>query len=306
MLKDSQKEILDNWDDADRKKKDRIKNHLAENLAEIPLLRKIGPNDAYDVVQDAVKKYHQSSSAEDYRYYDPRQTSEQAAARNDYAMWTIALLYNGLDGETINHGVNHGIKQTLLWRKDHGVKSADEILRRISLHRRESVQNNNKFWPFNPSTPPTGDEMRLKRIFQLDGSDRLLEQQNFQVLLNFGEDAIYQADSFGNILLRDDDGNYLDNSQDLLREAADAIEQNKNYAEKFAHILNNPQNKKLAVIPNTDNVVPDWYIREYIYLQRDHLKSKGILPDDDALPDYDGVPYRDPTELNFSRWYWSE
>jgi hypothetical protein len=36
MLKDSQKEILDNWDDADRKKKDRIKNHLAENLAEIP------------------------------------------------------------------------------------------------------------------------------------------------------------------------------------------------------------------------------------------------------------------------------
>jgi hypothetical protein len=148
--------------------------------------------------------------------------------------------------------------------------------------------------------------MRLKRIFQLDGSDRLLEQKNFEVLLDFGEDAIDQANSFDNILLRDHDGNYLDNPQDLLREAADAIEQNKNYAEKYAHILNNPQNKKLTAVPNTDVVVPEWYIREYIYLQRDHLKSKGILPDDDALPDYDGVPYRDPTELNFRSWYRSE
>ena len=306
MLKDSQKKILDDWDDATPKEKDRIKNHLAENLAEIPLLRKIGPNDAYDVVQDAVRKYQQRHSTDDYHYYDPRKTSEQAAARNNYAMWTIALLYNGLANEAINHGINHGIRHTLWWRKDHGVTSASEMLCSISAKSREKVQKNHKFWPFNPSTPPKGDEMRLKRIFQLDGSDRLLEPKNFEVLLDFGEDAIDQTDSFDDILLRDGDGNYLDNPQELLREAADAIEQNKDYAERMAHILNNPRNKKLAILPNKDNILPDWYIREYIELNRDHLKSKGILPADDALPDYNGVPYRDPTGLDFTSWYRSE
>jgi hypothetical protein len=295
MLKDSQKDILDNWEDATPSEKDRIKNHLSENLAEIELLRKIGPNDAYDVVQDAVDKYQQRN---------PHRNPTEQTARNNYAKWTFALLYNGLSEKAINYGVNVGVSYTLLWRINHGVTSANIMLRRTSSTRekvQEHEKSHRKKLPNNPAAPPQDDETRLKRIFQLEGSDRLLD--NFEFLLRCGEDAIEYNNSCEDYIIVDEQGNYPEDSQELLQEAAEAIEKTKKTAEMCAIKLNNPRINIIDAFPTKNVSLLDWHMREYIELHRDHLKSKGILPDDDAIPDYDSVPYRDPTELDFTSWY---
>lgn len=294
MLTNNQKELLKQWEDSDdTQRKEDIKNHLAENIAEIPYINYMGPTTAQDVVQRSISKY---TGVENYN------ESSHWRGAGDFLELIISILFNGFPERAFNHGVNAGINYTLFWRAKNG-DIYSSILHETLEHSGGGATNESDVpYLLNKwSSPPSSRKERLRRIIELSE----IQYASYDL----GLDLI--SSDFGNVEVDEDYVPVHERDQSntrplvMAQEVKYAIKQTRERAELIAMVLNNPRNENLSKsIFGIDIRKLKWLVREYIELYRDYLKSEGKLPDENYIPDYNdtSATTRDPSKLNLYHW----
>ncbi|WP_143420989.1 hypothetical protein [Halorubrum halodurans] len=293
MLEDSQKETIADWEESNSQDKNSVKNHLAENLAELSYIRELSPEAAEEIVEMSISKYEERKGGPNF---------STSAATNLFLEQVMAVIFSGFSEKAFNYAVNSGVESSLQWRAQNEDFLAKRLLAKIECTEGGDLLNSDMgLLNQQLATPPEDEEERLRRIFMINGNEILLIEKYFQQILNTDLDKIELDEDYTTIKEAD---NSVTRPPILVQEAKHAIKNSRERAEALSLDLANPRVDLVRPYFGTDTRPPDWYIREYIELFRDYLNEEGILPDEEEIPSYaETAPTtQDPTRLNLKHW----
>ena len=294
MLEDSQRETIANWEESENgQNKKSVKNHLAENLAELSYIRELNPEIAEEIVEMSISKYEEREGGPNL---------STSAATNRFVEQLMAVMFNGFSEEAFNYAVNSGVESSLQWRAQNDDFLAGRLLDEMECTEGGDLLDSDMgLLNQQLSAPPEGEEERLRRIFMLNGNELLLVEKYFQQILDTDLDGIDLDDDYTTIREADDS---VARPPILVQEAKHAIKSSRERAEGLSLDLANPRIDLVTPYFGTDTRPPDWYIREHIELFRNYLTDEGLLPDEEEIPSYaETAPTtQDPTRLNLNHW----